>query len=388
MHVEMFESEKKPKPKKEFHFTGSKKSDRLLRRSGADEEQLPNPIIMNFSAYKVTPSTTVTMSPHAKLQHQRARQAEIQKAVLDAQAEEKRRAELERQEKQKALRTEYVERMRKLERPLWAQFVRDFEEKIGSYPNVRAILNCLVFPDERGSLKPQPPSGKQPRRPAAKDTPIPLQLMSWLKIYGAQHSVYGMCPVRHPETLNAFYHRYLESGGNTPIVALCHGTARKNAAGIVEHGLRVPGEVGVRVENGAACGVGIYTALQPIISMGYLHGDGVMFICAGMCMDIPEIRRSWSVHVYYRSEYVVPILALRFFRRKFHWDNGLGELTEEVKEYLRNPAPKVFDTLEELLAGEPIPYHPDTAEPDERPTGDAKKEKKCYIAGAGRSGRN
>jgi hypothetical protein len=326
----------------------------------------------------------------ARLQYQKQRKVEVQKTVADVQAEEKKRAELERQEKQRAQRAEYIERMRALERPLWSKFVREFEEKIGSYPNVRAILNCLVFPNERGLFRPEPPSARKPpqSRSPANDSSVALQLMSWLKVHGSQHSVYGVCPVRHPETLNAFYERYLKSGGNTPIVALCHGTARRNAAGIAEHGLRVPGEVGVRVENGAAYGVGIYTALNPGISMGYLRGDGVMFICAGMCMDIPEIRRSWGVHVYYRSEYVVPILALRFFQRKLWYDAGVGELTDEVKEHLRNPAPKVFDNLEDMMEGQPIPYHPETALPTERTADEKKKEKQCYIAGAGRSGRN
>jgi hypothetical protein len=51
--------------------------------------------------------------------------------------------------------------------------------------------------------------------------------------------------------------------------------------GIINNGLRIPGTGGVRVVNGSAYGVGIYTANNPQTSVGYTRGVNMMFVCVG-----------------------------------------------------------------------------------------------------------
>jgi hypothetical protein len=67
-----------------------------------------------------------------------------------------------------------------------------------------------------------------------------------------------------------------------------HGTAIENLPSILQQGLRVPGNGGVRVVNGAAHGVGIYTASMghADLSQGFVRGGNSMLVCG--IIDEPD----------------------------------------------------------------------------------------------------
>mmetsp|Transcript_7978 Transcript_7978/g.17831 ORF Transcript_7978/g.17831 Transcript_7978/m.17831 type:complete len:762 (+) Transcript_7978:131-2416(+) len=71
-----------------------------------------------------------------------------------------------------------------------------------------------------------------------------------------------------------------------------HGTKSRNIPSILENGLLVPGTKGVRVENGSAHGVGIYTALPGAIGLseGFCDNSSNLLICGIVDPNATEIQ--------------------------------------------------------------------------------------------------
>lgn len=69
-----------------------------------------------------------------------------------------------------------------------------------------------------------------------------------------------------------------------------HGTQRRNFDPICRSGLRIPGNGGVRVRNGSAHGVGIYTARigGAVLSLSFTQGCRSMLVC-GVLDDADEV---------------------------------------------------------------------------------------------------
>jgi hypothetical protein len=120
-----------------------------------------------------------------------------------------------------------------------------------------------------------------------------------------------------------------------PIV-LFHGTRLVNMLPIAEKGLIIPGACGVRVANGSAFGVGIYTARDPGYSRSYSSDSRMIFACVGLVG--PKVTCSLetpSICVFFDTDAVVPVLL-------FEYSEGSAEhIAEEVslKELLVRPAP-------------------------------------------------
>jgi hypothetical protein len=95
-----------------------------------------------------------------------------------------------------------------------------------------------------------------------------------------------------------------------------HGTPSANIPSILERGLLVPGNGNdVRVANGSAYGVGIYTAQQPGASLGYCKGSSQM-LALGV-LDLASggqevLRRVGNVTVFFDEAHVVPIGVVSF----------------------------------------------------------------------------
>lgn len=69
-----------------------------------------------------------------------------------------------------------------------------------------------------------------------------------------------------------------------PVPVLCyHGTQVQNFTNIFSEGLKVPGHGNsLRVVNGSAYGLGIYLAISPQTSLGYVRGGSAMILCAAL----------------------------------------------------------------------------------------------------------
>lgn len=88
-----------------------------------------------------------------------------------------------------------------------------------------------------------------------------------------------------------------------------HGTAAKNIPSISKKGLMVPGHGGVRVVNGSAHGVGIYTARlgKPSLSKGFCDSDQ-MFLCA-ICDVSAPVAESKTIQNWSPSSTIVQTFA-------------------------------------------------------------------------------
>ena len=79
-----------------------------------------------------------------------------------------------------------------------------------------------------------------------------------------------------------------------------HGTAVANVGSIVSTGLIVPGQQGVRIVNGAACGHGIYLAENAGTSVSYCRGGGEdsgtmrMLVCAALLGSSKACGQTWA----------------------------------------------------------------------------------------------
>lgn len=94
-----------------------------------------------------------------------------------------------------------------------------------------------------------------------------------------------------------------------------HGTDPKNFQSIFSRGLLIPGKAnGLRVENGSAHGLGIYTAVldNPWLSHSYCRGGGVLLVCA--CLEggknsDAHLKRVGGALVIFDPDRVIPMLV-------------------------------------------------------------------------------
>ena len=61
-------------------------------------------------------------------------------------------------------------------------------------------------------------------------------------------------------------------------MAVWHGTDQANIPLICQTGFKIPQKHNMRVVNGAAHGIGVYTGTGPNISMGYAKGANQLLI--------------------------------------------------------------------------------------------------------------
>ena len=100
---------------------------------------------------------------------------------------------------------------------------------------------------------------------------------------------------------------------------LYHGTRRVNILPICESGLLIPGQGNVRVLNGSAYGVGIYTARDPGISLGYSADCQMMFVCLGIIgPKITTTKQANDIFVFFDERLLVPMWVVEYRNR------GLG----------------------------------------------------------------
>jgi hypothetical protein len=116
----------------------------------------------------------------------------------------------------------------------------------------------------------------------------------------------------HPPVLRTVINNVTHS----KVKMLYHGTTTSRAAkAIAAIGLVVPGQGNnVKVANGSAFGVGIYTADTPATPVGYAR-DGDLFVCVGLTQrstSVTATPQGW--YVFAERELVAPFLHLRISR--------------------------------------------------------------------------
>jgi len=87
-----------------------------------------------------------------------------------------------------------------------------------------------------------------------------------------------------------------------------HGTDMKAIEKIIEEGFKIGGE-GVEVRNGAAYGKGVYTAVDPIITVPYSKGGRMMLLSFALLDDQGKEYsqgHSSDVLVMKRAEHLLP----------------------------------------------------------------------------------
>eukprot|EP00037_Helgoeca_nana_P030327 m.373447 g.373447 ORF g.373447 m.373447 type:complete len:522 (-) comp28162_c0_seq10:2145-3710(-) len=95
---------------------------------------------------------------------------------------------------------------------------------------------------------------------------------------------------------------------------LFHGTNQTNWHSIASRGFYIPGQGGVRVVNGSAYGVGIYTATRPNTSCSYVRGESAMFVCAGLIENkfATSVKRAGDIVVFFNQARVVPCALVTY----------------------------------------------------------------------------
>ena len=94
-----------------------------------------------------------------------------------------------------------------------------------------------------------------------------------------------------------------------------HGTRRSNIASICKRGLLLPGHEGVKVVNGSAHGVGIYTARHLGLPMRYSSDCNMLLVCLGLIgpKDSPTATKEvGDVLVFFDEKLVVPIYVVEY----------------------------------------------------------------------------
>eukprot|EP00747_Dinoflagellata_sp_TGD_P189194 gnl/TRDRNA2_/TRDRNA2_49194_c0_seq1.p1 gnl/TRDRNA2_/TRDRNA2_49194_c0~~gnl/TRDRNA2_/TRDRNA2_49194_c0_seq1.p1 ORF type:complete len:506 (+),score=60.12 gnl/TRDRNA2_/TRDRNA2_49194_c0_seq1:75-1592(+) len=103
---------------------------------------------------------------------------------------------------------------------------------------------------------------------------------------------------------------------NCPLM-LFHGTASGNMQSIIRRGLLIPGRTsGIKVANGSAHGVGVYTARSPSLSLGYCRGHTQMLCCAGLTSAQSKLTASTvcagDAVVFFQESLTMPCFLLTF----------------------------------------------------------------------------
>jgi hypothetical protein len=92
--------------------------------------------------------------------------------------------------------------------------------------------------------------------------------------------------LRYAEVLNReleerFLHRWRAGLGHITPTVLFHGTRLVNIPSICKTGFKIAGRSGVKIQNGAAFGRGVYTAPTPRMAASFASSD-LMFVCLGL----------------------------------------------------------------------------------------------------------
>ena len=127
------------------------------------------------------------------------------------------------------------------------------------------------------------------------------------------YSVVRYAPVQNRQLETRFFEAMTGLGPNTHFpTILYHGTRKANITPICESGLLIPGHGNVRVLNGSAYGVGIYTARDPHISVGY-STDMMMFVCLGLIGPrIATTKQANDIFVFFEERLLVPMWVVEF----------------------------------------------------------------------------
>jgi hypothetical protein len=138
-----------------------------------------------------------------------------------------------------------------------------------------------------------------------------------------------------------------------------HGSSMDNMQSIVDYGLLLPGQKAgnqreIRVKNGSAHGVGIYSSRTAGYSLSYASGVTSMFVCAvldrdretvqtnnlpsvvnfpnhGYCYECHDIRTANNIVVAFSPSRILPVLIMDFDYTNFGnpWDDcqlsGIGD---------------------------------------------------------------
>merc|ERR1712238_226701 len=100
------------------------------------------------------------------------------------------------------------------------------------------------------------------------------------------------------------------------LVPALHGTHENNLASIYKNGLVIPGKGnGVKVTNGSAYGVGIYTASMSVANMsrGYARGSNPPVLVCGVLDSAheDEVRHASGALVIFDERRVAPLFVAR-----------------------------------------------------------------------------
>ena len=131
------------------------------------------------------------------------------------------------------------------------------------------------------------------------------------------HSL-NMIPHTSDGPLDAFTKEH-KKGAHHSVEVLFHGTRKVNFDSVCNRGLLVPGnDSGIRVANGSALGVGIYSAKKPGVPFNYCRDCNEMFVLAGLIGPTVTVspNHSGDICVFFNQALVVPIAIVSFSEQK------------------------------------------------------------------------
>jgi len=148
---------------------------------------------------------------------------------------------------------------------------------------------------------------------------------NWYSLIGERFREAGCCVLHvenicHRQRAHEFDSRLQASDAERaePMMVF-HGTSAFNIQGIIEDGLQVPGTfAGVKVANGSAYGVGIYTAASPQLGyardFNYHEGEvSQMFCCAGISHGA-QTKQVSGFTIFFEASLVLPCFLVTFRR--------------------------------------------------------------------------
>eukprot|EP01059_Diplonema_ambulator_P011074 TRINITY_DN21042_c0_g1_i1.p1 TRINITY_DN21042_c0_g1~~TRINITY_DN21042_c0_g1_i1.p1 ORF type:complete len:433 (+),score=95.66 TRINITY_DN21042_c0_g1_i1:72-1370(+) len=216
----------------------------------------------------------------------------------------------------------YLVKWRSAAEPTW-ETAEDLEEE-GHLPLLKE------FDQKRASGKPSnPPRSEKSSQPSAPPRPVKKTLINTFtpEVYWAdfqtriveafRHCSYYVAEIHNVcrfEAAEKFTSLWRSSDEGVPVM-LFHGTDRTNLGGIVKEGLKIPGKGNaVRVANGSAYGVGIYTGAYPSVSIPYSRGSPYVFVCAGLISGrfSTSVRQPGSMMVFYDEALVLPCFLVKY----------------------------------------------------------------------------
>eukprot|EP01060_Flectonema_neradi_P032121 TRINITY_DN5047_c0_g1_i1.p1 TRINITY_DN5047_c0_g1~~TRINITY_DN5047_c0_g1_i1.p1 ORF type:complete len:460 (+),score=94.97 TRINITY_DN5047_c0_g1_i1:50-1429(+) len=126
--------------------------------------------------------------------------------------------------------------------------------------------------------------------------------------------IYNICTEQKGK---AFNRTWKESGTTSVPVLLFHGTKTTSIENIVRVGFKIPTpSSGIKVVNGSAYGVGIYSARTPSTSTYYTNNE-YMFVCAGLVSGNfqSQIKSPGDMVVFFNEALIMPCFLVKWARR-------------------------------------------------------------------------